>query len=437
MPLIIFAPIWYIFIGIWIFLFQKRTQCFSTWNTFTVFVIFLISFHAIYVPFTLDYYDFLPISVLVNFIIGLIIMYVFILIGVEIVNFIFRFNPAHIDKKIVLFRKGFNPLFFWPIFFIILSLIFYKLFSAERILTLADFIWLTKTPEEYKEARIIFSQSTNSSQNILLYIANICTFVAWPLFIYLFYFIKGKTKSFFYTIFFWLLLILFLYQGIISGHKGTSLTLLLGLFICWLIKNKNSIKFKIFDKKIIILGTILFFLILPYLYMVQYSGEMSYKQAFYSTWFRLTIEPNRVLQLYYYTYPEKHPYLFGASSHWIAKILGYGEGLSPNSYIPSSVFRVDNTSWNVIFIGDAWADFGFIGVIFSSLIVGILLQCYNVWFVKTKKTALTLSTYVVLIISAYKLTSCGLGVSFLTFGVVSVFVLFLALAEMGWLKKSG
>jgi len=68
MTSIMLIALWYIFAGVCVFLFQKLTRCFSQWNTFTLFLIFLLLFHGIHVPFTVDYHDFLPRSVLINFI---------------------------------------------------------------------------------------------------------------------------------------------------------------------------------------------------------------------------------------------------------------------------------------------------------------------------------------------------------------------------------
>jgi len=423
--------LWYIFLGSCVYLFQKETKCFSQWNTFTFFLIFLLLFHGIYVPFILNYYDFLSDSVLINFIAGLVFMYIFLLVGVWIINLIYKFNPSHIEEKVIILRKGFNPLFFWSVFLLVLGLLVYRFISAEKLLTLFDFIWRTKTAEEYRQTRILFSESITGERGGLFYFTNILSSVATPFFIYLFYFIKSKTKKPVYGVLFWGLLSLFLYQGLISGHKGTALFLLTGLFVCYSIKNKKSISFNIFNKKLVIFGTFLFLVVMPYLYMVQYP-ELNYDRAIYSTWSRMTIEPNRVLQLYYHIYPEKHPYLFGASSGWVAKSLGYEE-LPPCAYIPREFGAEGN--WNVVFIGDAWADFGFAGIILSSLVVGMLLQWYNIWFIKSKKTALVLATYVALIVASYRLVSVGLGAGFLTFGVLSSFILYVTLSEMRWLKR--
>ena len=430
-----FAILWYLFLGIIIYHFQKQTKCFSSWNTFTLFVGFTLLYHGIYVPFCLSCETngfIVPNYAVIRYMINLIIVYVFIIFGVQFVNLTYRFNPHKIDTGVKVSGNGYSPIVFWPVFIISTILLVYTLSVAIIKMDLLNFVLRNMSQQAYKQARVLFGESTSYHRGPIFYFVGIASFALFPLLIFFFYFAKKCKNRLIYTVSFYVLFFLLLYRCLVSGQKSTGLMVLIGIFICYWIKNVG-LGFGLFNKKVLFVVLGLFFGAAPYLYMVQYP-EAGYFKALYSVWYRLAIEPNRVLQLYYYTYPDLHPYLFGTSSRLVAKFLGYSV-LPPHTYIPSKVFLNSQTTWNCIFIGDAWADFGYLGTMVASFVVGGLLQWYNVWFARSKKTAIVLGTYVALILAASKLSSCGLFTSFLTFGVVSSFLLFLVLKEMSWLKS--
>jgi hypothetical protein len=428
------AILWYLFLGMIIYLLQKNTKCFSSWNTFTLFVGFTLLHHGIYVPFSLSCPTagfIAPNHTSIMFIINLTTMYVFIILGVKFINLTYTFNPYNIDTGIKVSGNGYNPLSIWPVVIISTILLLYTLSAATIKMDLSNFVFRTSSRQEYQQARILFGESTSYSRGLAFYFVGIASFALFPLLIFLFYFVKNYRNRFIYTASFFVLLFLLLYRYIVSGQKSTSLMILIGIFVCCWIKNRG-LRFSLYSRKVLLFVLGLFCGAAPYLYMVQHPG-VGYFEALHAIWYRLTIEPNRALQLYYYTYPNLHPYLFGASSHLVAKFLGYSV-LPPHTYIPLKIFGDSRTTWVCIFIGDAWADFGFLGTTVTSFVVGALLQWYNVWFARSKKTAVVLGTYVALILAAAKLSSCGLFTSFLTFGVVSSFLFFLVLKEMSWLK---
>jgi oligosaccharide repeat unit polymerase len=426
----VLAISWYLFLAIVIYWFQKETKCFSSWNTFTLFMGFTLLHHGIYVPFSLSCPTggfIVPNYVSITFIINLIIMYVFLLLGVIFINLTHKFNPYNTDTEIKITGNGHNPLSMWPVVIISTILLAYVLSAATIKMDLLNFVSRAMSSQEYRQARDLFSKSTAYNRGPVFYFVAIASFALFPLLIYFFYFAKKHKNRLIYTVCFYVLLFLLLYKNLISGHKSTSLMILIGIFICYCIKNAG-LGFSLFNKKMFFVLLGLFIVAAPYLYMVQYP-ETGYIKALYQVWHRLAIDPNRGVQLYYYVYPDIHPHLFGASSHLVAKFLGHSV-LPPHTYIPVKVFGTQDTTWNCIFIGDAWADFGILGTVVTSFVVGALLQWYNVLFSRLKKTALVLGTYVALILAASKLSHCGLLTSFLTFGVVSSFLFFLVLKDI-------
>jgi len=304
--------------------------------------------------------------------------------------------------------------------------------TATIHLDLLSFFSRSISPQEYKAARVLFGKTTSSEGNILLYLANIASLTFIPFILFVFYLARDIKKGVFFKCGFWAILVLLLYHSLVSGHKASVLFIIVGLFICHSLKN-GDVSFKKSLRQPLILAAMMFFVLLPFLYTVQYNN-LSYWDALYSVWSRVTIEPNRVLQLYYYTYPEQHDFLLGTSSQWVGKVVG-ASSMPPHSYIPKMVFGQWRTTWNAIFIGDAWADFAYIGTVLFSITVGILLQLYNVWFARSRKTILVQATYVALIINALTLATAGMLAAFLSFGLLSVFILYLFSKELMWLQR--
>ena len=242
---------------------------------------------------------------LMNFIINLFLMYVFILIGMILTNKKFRFVP---DLNFKLSGKiGVNPLVFWPLPILMVALLVYKLSLVITQYNLASFILRTLSPEEYKAARIYFGQSGASSNSFVLYIVNVAAFAFFPLAIYSLYFIKHFKNKLIFKVLFWLVLILVCYHALLSGQKAPLIIIFLGILICQSIM-KHGLYLGYIFKRLAVAGFLIFFAVIPYLYMIQYGD--GYFSGLYSGWFRLAVEPNRVLQLYFYTYPEKHSFLF-------------------------------------------------------------------------------------------------------------------------------
>jgi hypothetical protein len=120
--------------------------------------------------------------------------------------------------------------------------------------------------------------------------------------------------------------------------------------------------------------------------------------------------------------------MWGGSSGLLNSVFGreISDEDIPERFIPI-LYRGTTyvSSWNAAFIGTAWADFGYPGVILESFLVGLLLQGYASWFARAGKTALVMGTQVGLIIAATRVSEVSLTVSLLTYGLLSTFVLYL------------
>lgn len=94
-----------------------------------------------------------------------------------------------------------------------------------------------------------------------------------------------------------------------------------------------------------------------------------------------------VLYKYFEAFPDSTPFLYGKGITLIEMIF-YGEGFRlPNHMYHYMQYGNTKTGWaNAAFVGSAWADFGWIGIIVYSIIVGWLIVKIHVYFSKYNKS---------------------------------------------------
>lgn len=185
----------------------------------------------------------------------------------------------------------------------------------------------------------------------------------------------------------------------------------------WFANNYKSlffIKLKHYYFRLIIvvlgLGTLV-----SYIYTKQYSfGLISGVKAFL---YRITVENARNLELYIAYYPKDHPFLFGGSTQLIRKIFGI-EGHNPDQYLPWVVFEKLNTSWPTSYLGCAWADFGIVGVIAYSLLIGLILGLIDNWAKNWGSCPVRVSIYFAILFNTFQFTTSNMFTSLLNGGVL-------------------
>jgi oligosaccharide repeat unit polymerase len=209
-----------------------------------------------------------------------------------------------------------------------------------------------------------------------------------------------------------------------TGHKMPVVFLLVYMAVSRaLIRSRLAL-----DRKTVLACVALFLIVIvgivPAFYLMQ--GDETYGSSLFWSVERLSLEEARALQLYFEVYPNIHPFLHGASNATIAKLMGGTNYIPPAAYIPNEVLGLQDTSFPTLFIGEGWADFGFLGVFLTSVFVGFLLQIYNIWFYNRKRlrleeTALFLS----IVFATYHLHASNLLTSFFSYGMVGNFFIYL------------
>jgi len=208
-----------------------------------------------------------------------------------------------------------------------------------------------------------------------------------------------------------------------TGHKMPLIFLLAFLVLSRVLIQSH---FKVSRRVVwgglaVLLATL--FVVIPLFYIMQ--GEETYGSATFWATERIFLETSRTLQLYFETYPDIHPFLHGMSTRTIAALSGVRDYVTPGEYIPNQVLGLENTSFPTLFIGEAWADFGYVGIAVASIAVGFLLQIYNVWFFNQTKPRLEeVALFISIILSAFHLGASGLLTSLFSFGMLSSFIIY-------------
>lgn len=128
--------------------------------------------------------------------------------------------------------------------------------------------------------------------------------------------------------------------------------------------------------KLIFSSFILIFIVPITLIYFRYLDHPNLAKLIYiSLSYRIFVVPSEVLYYYFKYIPSVHDFLYGQSSHLFSWL--YTEGtFNLDNYIAKVWWGDPKTSGfaNTMFIGYFWADFGWLGIIFSCVMFGIIIH---------------------------------------------------------------
>jgi oligosaccharide repeat unit polymerase len=420
------APLWYLLLVAVGFAFQLQTRWFTKFNIFTVFLVGMFVRYGIAVPISDNINPastFIPISraQLVEYYVALTITYFGVFVGAYLVYrwerwpAVLRRWPTHVDPR-ALIVIGAAVFALVVLVWVVLPWSDFKagLLSAGHIQQLVA-----------RAQRVTYGNATLYSNSALNYLGSFARFAIMPAVVWVLYFHRGRSRI--VHALFWIGLATLGVIGFSSGQKTPELLLVIGFVIARvLIAGAPSI----FNWKIVTGGIAFVFGLVPLLYHFQVSN-WTYPQLVYGTLFRFTIEYSRVAQLRFIFYPDMHPFLNGTSSFVVRGIARLGgvhlSGESPETYIPTHSPCVGANyggTWNAGFFADAWADFGWAGVIVAAIVAGVILALIARWYESSPKGPLQMGTYTAACVSALYLSEVALPTASWTFGLVSSFLVY-------------
>jgi hypothetical protein len=96
---------------------------------------------------------------------------------------------------------------------------------------------------------------------------------------------------------------------------------------------------------------------------------------------------NEVVYQTFYVYPHYLPHTWGMNIGLVHTLFGSGELLSAHNRV-ASFFGSEGATFDSFFIGDAWVDFSYGGVLAMSLVVGFVVKTIDMFVLSLGKTPL-------------------------------------------------
>lgn len=424
--------VWFAFLALMGYLYERETKWVSRFSIFTVLMVTMLVRYGIAVPFS-DTIN--PISThisisqpqLNNYYAGVVLMYIGMLAGIVLVRRLSDRLPA-MDAKAPA-TVDINALTIVAVLLIGLVALVWIVLPWDSFKGGVAAILAHHSATDYRLHRVQYGGLTQYSVSALNYFGSFARFALFPALLWILWF--HRRQAFRIKALFWFALSLTVVIGVFSGQKLPALLVLLGFWFAWLlVRNRPNI----FNWKTGLAAVGFVALLAPALYKLEFPS-WSYGVLLRATLARLTSEYSRVGQLRFIFYPDLHPHLHGFSSFVLrgaAHLVGIntGDAESPESYIPAhspGVGAAYGGTWNAGFFADAWADFGFLGIIVASIAAGIVVMLIHRWYLSSPQGPLQMGMYTALCMSVMSLSEVAFPTALWTYGLLSGFLVYLVL----------
>jgi hypothetical protein len=419
------APVFFTYVAIMGWLFQRRTQWLTRFGVFTILLGGLFVSYGVAVPLSdgvnpaLTHIAISP-ERLADYYVAVVMAYAGIYLGLWAYD-VLRTGPD---------RTQVGTIAATGVLAAVAALIIAIVFIAWIVIPWTDFVQGISSfvpghnAAGYRLHRVEYGAQTSNVSSVFGYVGSFTRFALAPVVLWILFF--HRTRSRLLSAMFWLLLAMLLVIGLLSGQKQPALLLIVGVAVALLIKHgrPSILSWRLAAVALIVVGVFA-----PALYLVQYP-TLDFSAAVQATLYRLTEEPSRTAQLRFIFYPDIHPYLNGLSSFVLrgfAALLGIDTSAAqlPETYIPASVGIANyGGTWNAGFFADAWADFGFVGVAAGSFAVGFLVRAIDRWYSASGKGSVEMGVYTAVCLSALYISEVGTLTALWTYGLGSAFLLY-------------
>jgi hypothetical protein len=128
---------------------------------------------------------------------------------------------------------------------------------------------------------------------------------------------------------------------------------------------------------------------------------------------------NEVVYQTFYVYPDYLPHTWGMNIGLIHNLFGAGELVSAHTAV-ASFFGADGATFDSFFIGDAWVDFSYGGVLVMSVVVGFVVKTIDVFVMSLGKTPLCVALLGSCMYGLFQLQVTSAFTAFLSGGLVLI-----------------
>jgi hypothetical protein len=133
--------------------------------------------------------------------------------------------------------------------------------------------------------------------------------------------------------------------------------------------------------------------------------------------YRSTYITNESLYQTFYVYPDYLPHTLGYNIGLIQTLFGQGQHELAQSVV-AAFFGAPESTFNAMFIADAWVDFGFAGVAVMSVIVGLVVKLCDCYYFSLGKSAACIAGVAASMHGVLALLSTAAPTAFLSGGLV-------------------
>lgn len=342
-------------------------------------------------------------------------------LGIIYANIILKFKPKEIKMFYSKPVEDLKPSFHFRIIFIALFLLslLIMLFYMYEIQTIPLFYMLSH-PGEYYYLAQLREESFKLLGGPVIYLYAWLRNLLYPFLILLSLGNYLTTKKRIWGLFFLFSFLFGVLYASFSIAKSPVAAIFLILFVFIYIFKAGNLSMR----------SVLFFILLIFvfpifvMYMVSVGLGWSLTDIIEGIWRRLFLVPADVLYYYFEIFPDQVDYLYGSSIGKLSLITGQ-DFFDTANYVFRYMYPsgIESGSANAAFIGNMYADFGLVGVLVGSFLVGLIMQSIQIFLLREKKTILTLVVYAILIYSFWMLNSIPFPVLLLTNGVILVLIL--------------
>jgi len=377
-------------------------------------------------------------SAIYPYLISIILFYILFPLGLLLGNILKPIEINHIQSltQSELIKSNFDHKYFKYLYIVFLISVIILLLYLFRVKTIplleminnpGDYILLGRLREKslkLLDMTFIETYLQHWQRNLIIPLSIVwCMFLA----------INYKKKK--YIIVF---LILFFYGLVVNSltlEKSPVAAIIFTIFaLLYLRQNKISLKFLIIALISIFAAPILIW------FFLYYNADNIIKLIYVSLFERIFIVPTEVLYYDFYIFPDKHDFLLGRASQLTSWL--HSDGIFPLANYVARIWWNNPLSTgyaNSIFIGVFWADFGWIGVIISSFLFGVIIHLFY-WLIisssEYKKniiycTAISISTP----IFTFNFFSSNLTTLFFTRGLILLIIFLIVYKKYRKLRR--
>ena len=336
-------------------------------------------------------------------------MWIMLMVGNELCRL--AFPKAVVRQRVLLASWNTTPMqagehahWLWRIILLAsVGLLTIAFFAFGKIGILAQYATL-RTAEDIREFRLGLTAQGG-------YLFQVFTWTVAPFLAVVSLLIARRRKTMYDRAIACALIVLVLLFKLSTYHKTQWVWVLISLAIGWYLVRRNKLPLGI----LLVSGILIFLAFL--LGAVLAFPELDFAQISTFVLYRTFENTNEVLYKTYYVYPHYLDHTHGLNIGLVHSIYGHGELISAYTQV-ARFFGSYGTTYNAMFLGDAWVDFGNAGIIAVSLFIGFLVKSVDLYIASMGKTPLAIAMTASMFYGALSLCAVSAFTSMVTGGIL-------------------